>query len=273
MQFAGQSTIGRSIASGDAALQLYTAAQRCPLFAMFRRGPRCRLILFPILCLWIGASSIRAKEYDLCIYGATSGGVVAALQADRMGKLVVLLEPFEHVGGMTASGLSALDVGNLATIGGITREYFAKLAARYGKELKFENFFAHTGGDFVIEPSGAEKLFLEYIADSDIDLHYDKKIISAQKEGTQIRSITMLDGSTYKAKVFIDATYEGDLMARADVSYTMTREANSKYGETGNGFSLKKYVPSLYWGVPGENETADPIEKGSGTVTFLSLLT
>ncbi len=66
---------------------------------MFRRGARCRLILFLILCLLLGAYSIPANEYDLCIYGATSGGVVAALQADRMGKSVVLLEPFEHVGG------------------------------------------------------------------------------------------------------------------------------------------------------------------------------
>lgn len=196
---------------------------------------------------------LEAKEYDVCVYGATSGGVVAALQADRMGKSVILLEPYQHVGGLTASGLSALDVGNPATIGGIAREYFSKLSARYGKELKFDNYFAHTGGDFVIEPSGAEKLFLEYIAESNITLRYDKKIHSVQMDETKLISITMVDGSYYHASVFIDATYEGDLMAVAGVSYTTKREANSQFDETGNGFSLKKYQPSIYWGVPGEN--------------------
>ena len=210
---------------------------------------RYNLVLLLVLFL----PQLQGKDYDVCVYGATSGGVVAALQADRMGKSVILLEPYQHVGGMTSSGLSALDVGNPATIGGITREYFSKLAARYGKELSFENYFAHTGGDFVIEPSGAEKLFLEYLAESEITVRYDKKIRSAQMDDTKIISITMEDGSYYHAKVFIDATYEGDLMATAGVSYTTTREANSKYNETGNGFSLKKYTPSIYWGVPGDN--------------------
>lgn len=215
----------------------------------------CHHHRYIIALLWVIylPQLIQGKDYDLCIYGATSGGVAAAIQADRMGKSVVLLEPYQHVGGMTSSGLSALDVGNPATIGGIAREYFSKLAARYGKDLKFDNYFAHTGGDFVIEPSGAEKLFMEYIEDSDITLRFDKRIRSAQMDGTRILSITMTDGSYYQAKVFIDATYEGDLMAVAGVSYTTTRESNSLYNETGNGFSLKKYNPSIYWGVPGEN--------------------
>ena len=93
---------------------------------------KSHLELVLLSCLLV--SQLRAKEYDICVYGATSGGVVAAVQADRMGKSVVLLEPYHHVGGMTSSGLSALDVGNPATIGGIAREYFTKLAARYGKE-------------------------------------------------------------------------------------------------------------------------------------------
>ena len=112
-----------------------------------------RILLFTLLIL---LPQLGAEEYDVCIYGATSGGVVAAMQADRMGKSVILLEPYQNVGGMASNGLSALDVGNPATIGGIAREYFSELAGRYGKELKFENYFAHTGGDFVIEPSGAQ---------------------------------------------------------------------------------------------------------------------
>jgi hypothetical protein len=214
---------------------------------------KSRILILLSLSSLICSSLKAAKLYDVCVYGATSGGVVAAIQANRMGKSVLLLEPYHHVGGMTASGLSAVDVGNPATIGGIAREYFSELAARYGKELSFENYFAHTGGDFVIEPSGAEKLFLEYISESGIKLLYDKKVFSAQMDKTKIISITMQDGSYYHAKVFIDATYEGDLMATVGVSYTTTREANSKYDETGNGFSVKKYAPSIYWGTPGEN--------------------
>lgn len=209
-----------------------------------------RILLFTLLIL---LPQLGAEEYDVCIYGATSGGVLAAIQADRMGKSVILLEPYQNVGGMTSNGLSALDVGNPATIGGIAREYFSELAGRYGKELKLENYFAHTGGDFVIEPSGAEKLFLEYLEATDVSVRYDKRIRSAQMNGTRIESITMTDGTNFQAKVFIDATYEGDLLAKAGVSYTTSRESNATYNETGNGFSLKKYHPSIYWGVPGEN--------------------
>ena len=209
-----------------------------------------RILLFTLLIL---LPQLGAEEYDVCIYGATSGGVVAAMQADRMGKSVILLEPYQNVGGMASNGLSALDVGNPATIGGIAREYFSELAGRYGKELKFENYFAHTGGDFVIEPSGAEKLFLEYLEATDVSVRYDKRIRSAQMNRTRIESITMTDGTNFQAKVFIDATYEGDLLAKAGVSYTTSLESNATYNETGNGFSLKKYHPSIYWGVPGEN--------------------
>ena len=221
-----------------------------PYFGQWCHHHRYNFVLLLVLFL---PQLLSAKDYDVCIYGATSGGVAAAIQANRMGKSVILLEPYRHVGGMTSSGLSALDVGNPATIGGIAREYFSKLAARYGKDLKFDNYFAHTGGDIVIEPSGAEKLFMEYIEDSDITLRFDKRIRAIQMDGTKILSITMNDGSYYHAKVFIDATYEGDLMAVAGVSYTTTREANSTYNETGNGFSLKKYNSSIYWGVPGDN--------------------
>ena len=85
------------------------------------------------------------NQCDVCVYGGTSGGVVAALQADRMGKKVILLEPYEHLGGLTTAGLSSVDIGNPASVGGIAREYFKTLAALYGRELKFDNYFAHTG--------------------------------------------------------------------------------------------------------------------------------
>ncbi len=214
-----------------------------------------RKALSTILVLIICLASGYSRQYDVCIYGGTSGGVVAALQAYRMGKTVILLEPYGHVGGLTTGGLSAVDVGNPATIGGITREYFKTLAAAYGKDLKFDNYFAHTGGDFVIEPHAAEQLFLDLIAETNIQLLYHKKIISVNKDGMRITQVNMLDGSLYKAKMFIDATYEGDLMALADVSYSLVREDNRTYGETKNGFFLSpdRFYPEIYWGRPGKN--------------------
>src|ERR1041384_5633452 len=83
---------------------------------------------------------------DVCIYGGTSGGVVAAVQAARMGKNVIIVEPGKHLGGMTAGGLSAVDIGDPRTIGGITREYFTKLAATVGKKLEWEKPFVTKGG-------------------------------------------------------------------------------------------------------------------------------
>lgn len=223
---------------------------------MKRPGLFFLLLLVPILT--------SARTYDICVYGGTSGGVIAALQADRMGKSVLLLEPYQHMGGMTTGGLSALDVGNPATIGGLTREYFKTLAARYGRDLQFDNYFAHTGGDFVIEPSGAEKLFMEMLGATDVDLRFDQKIVGVEKDGAAITRIEMLNGETYSAKVFIDASYEGDLMALAGVSYTVSREGNDQYNETGNGFSINPNwgYPSIYWGKPGPNGRRKAGNKG-----------
>lgn len=159
----------------------------------------------------------REIETDICVYGGTSGGVVAAIQATRMGKSAVLLSFGKHVGGLTTGGLSHTDGGGADVCGGIAREFYNQIGQR--------NF----------KPSDAEEVYKKMLADAGVQVHYLAHLDKVTKEGTQITSIAMEDGLVVKAKQFIDATYEGDLLARAGVSYAVGREANSVYDETYDG--------------------------------------
>lgn len=197
-------------------------------------------------------------EADVCIYGGTSGGVAAAVQVSRMGKKAVIAEPGKHLGGMTAGGLSAVDIGDPRTVGGIAREYFTRLVASYGQTLAWDQPFVSkgggpaTGGAYSIEPHVAERVFTEMAREAKVEVHFNARLASAKKTGARITEIVMEDGTVFRAKVFIDATYEGDLMARAGVSYTLMREGNAKYGETYNGIHYtEKYQPRTDHKKPG----------------------
>ncbi len=159
----------------------------------------------------------REIEADICVYGGTSGGVVAAIQARRMGKTAVLLSFGKHVGGLTTGGLSHTDGGEADVCGGIAREFYNQIGQR--------NF----------KPSDAEAVYKKMLADARVDVHYLAHLDKVNKDGPQITSIAMENGLVVKAKQFIDATYEGDLLARAGVSYAVGREANSVYDETYDG--------------------------------------
>lgn len=197
-------------------------------------------------------------EADVCIYGGTSGGVAAAVQASRLGKKAIIMEPGRHLGGMTAGGLSAVDIGDPRTVGGIAREYFTRLVASYGKTLAWDQPFVSkgggpaTGGAYSIEPHVAEKVFTDMAKEANVPVHFNARLVSAKKDGARITELTTEDGRTFRAKMFIDATYEGDLMARAKVSYTLMREGNAKYGETYNGIHYsEKYQPRTNHLKPG----------------------
>jgi len=182
-------------------------------------------------------------ECDLVIYGGTSGGVAAALQAARMGKYTILLEPGRHLGGMSSGGLSYTDMGDPRAVGGIAREFYRRVGAKYGKPEETH-----------LEPHVAENVFGEMIGEAKTEVYYDKRIKGVKKNGARIVEIGMDDGTAYRAKMFIDATYEGDLLAKAGVTYTLLREGNAKYGETLNGVQLfPRFLPELHWGVPGAN--------------------
>lgn len=204
------------------------------------------------------AQSPKVIDSDICVYGGTSGGVVAAVQAARMGSVVVLAEPGRHLGGMTSGGLSAVDIGEPRSVGGIAREYFTKLAATAGVTLAWDKAFKSagggpaTGGAYAIEPHKAEQLFTDMAREAGVKVHFQARLASVKKVGTRITEIVTEDGTVFRAKMFIDATYEGDLMAKAGVSYTLMREGNAKYGESYNGIHYTdKYLPRTNHLKPG----------------------
>ncbi|MCA9066338.1 MAG: FAD-dependent oxidoreductase, partial [Planctomycetaceae bacterium] len=151
----------------------------------------------------------RVLETDVCIYGGTCAGVVAAVQADRMGHRVVLLEFGKHLGGLTSGGLSHTDGGDPAVCGGVAREFYNII------------------GQSHFRPSEAEAAFEKMLADTKVAVHKLAHLSSVRKDGARIVAITMEDGLEVRAKQFIDTTYEGDLLARAGVSWHAGREANS----------------------------------------------
>lgn len=200
------------------------------------------------------AARAQQKQYELVIYGCTSAGVAAAVQAARMGKSVIIVGPDKHLGGLSAGGLGWTDSGNKAVIGGISREFYQRLKAHYDKPQawkfqKPEQYSRYRKDDdamWVFEPHVAEAAFEALVKEYKIPVHRDRWLDRSgkgvQKQGSRIIAITMLSGETYRGKVFIDATYEGDLMAAAGVDYHVGREANSKYGETLNGVQKRRAV-------------------------------
>jgi flavin-dependent dehydrogenase len=167
--------------------------------------------LVTTLCLTCAAALAPAADVvvDVAIYGGTSGGVVAAVQAARMGKSVVLIEPGRHLGGMTSGGLSAVDIGDPRTIGGITREFFTRLVARYGKKLAWDEPHkavggsgGGTGGAYCVEPHVAEEVFEELVKEAGVTVLRETQLVEAAKEsekGTQLFS-----KSTFSRGVQID---------------------------------------------------------------------
>lgn len=205
------------------------------------------------------ASPAQRISADVCVYGGTSGGVVAAVQAARMGKRVVLAEPGRHLGGLTSGGLSAVDIGDPRSVGGIAREYFTRLVASYGKQLDWGEAFRGkggpaTGGAYSIEPHIAERVFDEMARDAGVIVLREARLAKVTKDGARITGLTTDDGRSVRAKMYIDTTYEGDLLAAAGVSYTLMREGNAKYGEHYNGIHYtEKYRPRTNHLTPGAN--------------------
>src|SRR5262245_52513814 len=205
---------------------------------IFRITPAFVAVLVANVGCRVMAEEIGA---DVCIFGGTSGGVCAAVQVARQGKRAVLLEPGRHLGGMTSGGLSAVDIGDPRSVGGIAREYFTKLAATAGVTLAWDEPFKSagggpaTGGAYAIEPHKAERLFLDLAREAGVIVRYDARLSAMTKDGSRIKELVTENGLVVRASMFVDATYEGDLMAKAGVSYTLMREGNAKYGEKYNG--------------------------------------
>jgi len=169
----------------------------------------------------------QTLKVDVCVYGGTPGGVGAAVQARRMGKTAALAVFRRHVGGMTSGGLTSMDLGRAKSIGGLAAEFLAKTPGALQTKL---------GGAF--RPTQAEGVFRALLAEAEVPVFYEHRLAEVKKEGNRITALTFENGNTIEAKMFVDATYEGDLFARAGVKYHVGREDNSAYGETSNGFFL-----------------------------------
>lgn len=185
----------------------------------------CQGIVVILLSLgFLPSPGAEIINTDICIYGGTASGVASAVEVSRSGKTAVIVEFGNHLGGMSSGGLGQTDIGNKAAIGGISREFYQRVGKHYGKTEQW-----------TFEPGVAERVFLDMVKDSKAQVRFRQRLLSVKKEGARIVEITMEDGTIYRAAMFIDASYEGDLMARANVSCVIGREPNSKYGETLNG--------------------------------------
>ena len=224
----------------------------------------------------------QAYEFDIVIYGGSSAAVAAAVQAKKMGGSVVIVSPSKHLGGLSSGGLGFTDVGRASTIGGLSREFYERIYQYYNtapgawksetqseyrkKKLGFRRPDDEAKVMWTFEPHVAESIFESFIAENKIPVYRDQWL--DRKQGVKsnaghIQSITMLSGKVFKGKVFIDATYEGDLMASAGVSYHVGREANSVYNEKWNGVQKGVFHHSHHFGdlkvspykIPGDPES------------------
>ena len=229
------------------------------------------LVAFTIILLTCFSCTQKVPSpntYDIVIYGGTSAGIAAAIQAKRMGKSVILIEPSARIGGLTTGGLGQTDIGNKQAIGGISREFYERIKTYYDdpdhwKWQKKEEYKdggqtrTETGESsmWTFEPSAALKVYKDFLQETEIEVVFNQKLersIGVSKSGASITSIRMLSGKEYFGKVFIDATYEGDLMAAAGVSYTLGREPNRQYDETLNGVNTSLEDTTMS-GMPSRN--------------------
>lgn len=191
---------------------------------------KCKLLICAVAFFLCQQLAWGNYKVDVCIYGGSSAGVIAAYTAKKAGRSVLLIEPGKHLGGLTTGGLGYTDIGNKFAIRGLSLEFYRQIGQHYGK---FEQW--------VFEPHVAESLFTDYVNRAKIEVLYQHRLLSANKENGAIKEI-QLDANgttvTVSAKMFIDCTYEGDLMAKAGVSYTVGRESNDQYNETWNGVQL-----------------------------------
>ena len=211
------------------------------------------VILYSTISLLSCDSKINGgrTSSDVVIYGGTSAGISAAIQTARLGKSVILIEPTNRLGGLTTGGLGQTDIGNKQVIGGIAREFYQNIRRYYQDSTNWiwQNRSEYKDGGqtrsdkdedamWTFEPSAALTVYHSMIKDLDIQVIYNQRLdrtTGVTKTGNAIKSIIMESGDKYYGRMFIDATYEGDLLAVAGVTYMIGREANAQYGESLNG--------------------------------------
>ncbi len=183
-----------------------------------------RLTVLALALPAAAAAQATSHRFDLVVYGGTAGGVVTAIAAAREGATVALLEPRTHLGGMVSGGLGWTDFGKKGVIGGYALEFYQRAGKRYGVPIQW-----------YLEPHVAEAVLREWVAEAGVRVFFAHRLVEkvgVVKAGTRVTAIRLENGSTFYGRVFADATYEGDLMAQAGVSYTFGRESTTTYGES-----------------------------------------
>src|SRR5438045_6735628 len=207
-----------------------TTTSRSPKKLRYSTWFKRRIVCFLLLFL-PAALSAQVIESDLCIYGGTSAGVAAAVAATRMHKTAVIAESGRHLGGLSSGGLGATDIGNKAAIGGISREVYARVAKHYANnsawtvEARDDYFKRRRGAQtaaadpkaldtmWTFEPHVAEDIFFQMVNEAKAPVYFNQRLASVRKSGGRIVEIAMESGKIFRATMFIDANYEGDLMA------------------------------------------------------------
>ena len=211
---------------------------------------------FLLLCAFAGTIFAETIEADIVVYGGSAAGVSAACTSVRLGKTAVVAEFGRHIGGLTSGGLGMTDIGNKAAIGGFSRDFYKRLGKHYGKSESW-----------IFEPSVAERELRALLDESKVPVKFNQRLASVKKDGARITEIAMEDGTIYRGKMFIDATYEGDLMAKAGVKYLVGREANDRFDETLDGIRGK--TPSHQFTVPVDPYVT-PGDPKSGLLPLIS---
>lgn len=261
---------------------------------------RYRLLILLLLVIVPVVRGQQVADHDIVIYGGTAAAVTAAVQARQMNRSVVIVSPDRHLGGLSSGGLGFTDTGNKAVIGGLAREFYHRVWLHYNKPgawtwekreafgNKGQGTPAMDGANrtmWIFEPHVAEQVFEDLIREYRIPVLRDEWLDrqnGVRKNGAQILSIRTLSGKTFTGRMFIDATYEGDLMAAAGVRYHVGREAKSTYGEEWAGIQTGVLHHRHHFGVlpqgispyviPGDPKsgvlprisTAPPGEYGAG---------
>ena len=185
------------------------------------------------------------QSFDVVVYGGTAGGVVTAIAAAREGASVALLEPRDHLGGMVSGGLGWTDFGKKEVIGGYALEYYERAGKKYGVPIQW-----------YLEPHVAEAIFKEWVAEAGVQVFYRHRLVEktgVAKDGTRVTAIRTENGAVFRGKVFADASYEGDLMAQAGVTYTIGREGTAQYGESLAGIRDRTPLHQFQVSVPARD--------------------
>ncbi|MEJ5960809.1 FAD-dependent oxidoreductase [Pedobacter immunditicola] len=245
------------------------------------------LMLLMCFTSFLGQAARKPEQADVIIYGGTSAAITAAVQSSRLGKSVIVVSPDTHLGGLSSSGLGFTDTGNKEVIGGLAREFYHRVYLNYqdSQSWKWQKKEAYgnqgqgtpaiDGADrtmWIFEPHVAEKIMEEFVKEHHIKVFrnewLDREKGVVMKDG-KIISITTLNGKKFSGKMFIDATYEGDLMAASKVSYHVGREANRTYAEEWNGVQALVFQHGHHFKKPVDPYKI-PGDKNSGLLAGIS---